>query len=139
MSLLFAARRWAASASPAVEADLDSGGCSFTLPHFACCRMFSGLDLEFSIRVPQVLSCRGSLELSVCYKHTAPCSPFWLDEGWLFGLLGSPICSAVVPLASMPWEKSFCPGVSLAFAGWLPGTLGKPRSLWRRGSSSLLP
>lgn len=26
----------------------------------------------------------------------------------------------------MPWEESFCPGVSLAFAGWLPCTLESP-------------
>ena len=33
----------------------------------------------------------------------------------------------------MPWEESFCPGVSLAFAGWLPCTW--PKSRVSRGTS----
>lgn len=58
---------------------------------------------------------------SLCATNTRqcsgpPCFPFWLDEGWLFGLLGSPLCSEVVPLAShalgeifLSWcVSSFC-------------------------------
>ena len=63
----------------------------------------------------------------------------------LFGLLKARafvrwrlLCPQLCPWLPMPWEESFCPGVSLAFAGGLPCTLGKPRSPWRRGSSSLL-
>lgn len=118
--LLFAALEWAASVSPEVEADLDSGGCQLhAVTPFACCRMFSragsGIFPSMRLRFWAVV---GVWRLSVCCKHSV------LDHlAFLFGLMrlalwfaGSPLCSEVVPLAShalgeifLSWcVSSFC-------------------------------
>lgn len=65
-------------------------------------------------------------------------SLFGLLDGQLVGLLGRSLSSALLPLLSVPWEKSPCPDVSLAFAGWLPYPL-KGRDLPGGIPSALLP